>query len=197
MDSMHTMLLYRTPEHVTTVPADAYVVRLNTANHQLQEFRSGAAVPEGGAGLHLYTVPLRPLEPVFAMQGAISCSLQNDASFRPGFCFGFTMRYISPAGLKGLLTASTARNGYIPDCVTLEDLYNLLLPQMKAACEAAVARFTGGKVLSYTHWWQEMNSGTAFAKALSLALIPVLNSFGFRLEPDSLVFKGLASRPLA
>lgn len=197
MDSKHTMLLFRTPASETKVPGDVRVAVLNTASRQLDELLPGADIPApGGEQQHVYTVPVKPVEAVFAVLGAISCKTPNGGICRPGFCFSVQLRYISPLGLKTLLTASTARNGYVPDCVTLEDLYNIAAPQVKTACEKAADQFSGGSLLTYTHWWQEMTSGTTFARSIATALVPVFNSYGFRLDRESVQIKGLASIPL-
>lgn len=196
MDSKHTMLLFRTPINETKVAPDARVAVLNTATRMLDELMPGADIPAAdSAQLHIYTVPVKPVEAVFAVLGAISCTKPNGSVFRPGFCLSVQLRYISPMGLKALLTSCTANKGHVPDCVTLEDLYNIIAPKLKDACEKAADQFSGGRLLSYTHWWQEMNGGSTFAKSIAAALVPVFNSYGFRLDRESVQIKGLASVP--
>lgn len=196
MDSKHTLLLSRTPAGEPKVPADARVVLLNVAARQLDELLPGAEIPADATRLHLFTVPIRPVEAVFAVQDVIQCTTPGGATFRPGFCFSVRLRYISPTGLKALLISSTARSGYVPDGVTLEDLYDIIAPQLQAACEKAADQFSGGRMLPYVHWWQEMTSGVTFARSLAAALVPLFNSVGFRAERDSVRIKGLASIPL-
>lgn len=193
MDSKHTMLLSRTPASETTVAPDVCVVRLNTVTRQLDEFRSGASVPAAeGTGIHVYTVPRKPVESVFAVLGAIDCVTPSGASFRPGMCLNIRLRYISPIGLKTLLIESTGRKGYVPDCVTIGDLYDIVSSQIRSICEKAAEAFSGGKRLSYEHWWQELTSGSTYVESLKAPLLALFNSFGFRFEPDSLAIKGVS-----
>lgn len=198
MDSKHTMLLFRTPVNEEAVPADTYVVRLNTATRQLDEYLPGQPIPRvEGANLHLYTVPAKPCESVFAVHGAITCTTPSGTAFRPGFCVNLSLSYISPLGLKTLLTASTAKSGYVPDCVTLEDLYNIAAPKLKEACEKAAEEFSQNRILSYMHWWQELNYGETFVQSLKTALIPLFNAYGFALDSSSVRITGVAGIPVS
>lgn len=196
MDSKHTMLLYRTPANESTVAVDTSVVRLNTATRQLDEFRPGAAVPSAdSSSIHVYTVSKKPVESIFAVHGAINCTTPTGAAFRPSFCLNIKLRYINPIGLKTLLTSSTAKKGYVPDCVTLEDLYAIIAPQLKAVCEKAADEYSGGRMLSYTHWWQELSFATTYLESLKTPLVTLFNSYGFRFEPEDFSIKGVASIP--
>ena len=197
MDSKRTMLLYLTPEQEGRVAPDTRVILLNAATRQLKELWPGDAIPAvDNSHLHIYTVPTTPVEAVFAMQDAIRCTAPSGALVRPGFCFRVRLRYISPMGLRALLTAPLDRGEQPPECITLEDLYNTLRKPMQAACLKAAEQFSGGQTLSYTHWWQEFQSGSAFAGQLASALVPVFNSHGFRLDAESVAVKGLAGIPV-
>lgn len=199
MDNKLTMLLYQTPESVRTVPEGAFVVSYAPLTNQLDEYRFPAPLPEPAPGRTLFTVPTKIVEPAFAVHDAISCTRLNPGqpAFNPSFCFSFRMRYISPSGLKKLLFESSPGHSRLPDCIDLEKFYLLMQPHIRAAAQKAAASFSGGRLLPYAYWWQDLINGTKFRNALEAELRLLFNAYGFRLETGSLRIMGLASLPVS
>lgn len=197
MDSKDTMLLFRTPASEEVVQPNTYVVVLNTTTRQLDEYLPGQSIPRTDApNLHIYTVPAKPCESVFAVHGAITCSTPSGTAFRPSFCINLSMSYISPLGLKSLLMDSTAKDGFVPAQITLETLYKLIAGRLKDACERAADEFSAGKMLPYVQWWQELNHGETYVQSLKTALIAAFNTYGFALDNASVRITGVSGIPV-
>lgn len=194
MNDKYTALFSLAPAGMTEAPADAYAVTLS-AEGRVTEYRPGRAVPAPAPGTIVYAVPTQPVETLFAVHGAISCLKPDGSPFQPGFCFTLRLSYVSPAGLQKLLLAYRKEKSRLPECITLEVFYDLLSRDIRETCTKAAAAFSRGQTLPYVHWWQELNHGSAFRDALYLPLMQLFNSYGFRLEPDSLQMAGLAGVP--
>lgn len=201
MERADTKLLTRMDDSevssIERVPAQVCIIAMNRQTRRAEEYRPGMAVPAAMLNSDVYRIPTQTWAAVFAAHGAISCTTQNGDVFQPGFCFACGIRFISPLGLGELLRRRMTMLGHMPGSVTLDDLYTMMEPALTAACRRAVEVFSGGAMLPYARWYQEMNSSSAFAERLERELLPVFNALGFRLELDSLQISGLAPIPAA
>lgn len=196
MHSKHTTLFTRLTTAGNTAPSDAYVVTYNAQSGRLQEYGPDRPIPSGAAGLHFFTVPVAPVETLFAVKGAITCARPDGRDFQPGFCMNLRLEHISPIGLQKLLQ-TCSKNGRVPDCLSLEAFQLLLAEDIRAICKRAAEAFSRSQTLSYTHWWQDLKFGTAYRDLLYMPLMQLFNAYGFRLDKNAFRICGLAPVPLA
>lgn len=197
MHDKYTSLISRAPEGLTTAPDQAYALTFNATTNRVQEIGPGRAVPAPSFGLHVYTVPTTPVETMFAVTGAIRCLKPDGREYAPGFCLKLTLSYISASGMqKLLLTARQQLGGRMPDCITLQTLYDIIAADVRAVCTKAAETFSHKQTLTYTQWWQDLMHGTVYRDLLYTQLLPVFNAYGFRLDKSSFGFGGLSPVPV-
>ena len=192
MHDKYTKLLTATAADVRTVPEDAFVLCLNDKGDVLKEYRSKQPLDPAAASLRCYTVPLAPVTARICVTDAITCTKPDGTTFKPGLCLNVRLRYISPSGLGTLLR----KTGRMPDCLTIEDLYNQLSRDVRQVCADAARKLTREQTRSYQYWWQDLKYGEVYRDMIFPPLMQLFSLHGFRLEKDDFSIAGIAPMPV-
>ncbi|MBR3764435.1 MAG: hypothetical protein IKK57_07795 [Clostridia bacterium] len=197
MHDKYTELVTLAPAGLTHSPQDGCVAAFNVQNYALREHRPNRLLPAPGPNEHFYLVSPQTIDACFHIPGAIACTRPDGAAFHPGMSLRLQFRYTSPTGLQQLLRQTLLSRARVPELITLEALYDLLLPEMSAICARKAREFSGAQTLPYSHWWNDIRYGTAFRDEIFKPLWQLFFSYGFDLDRQSFAICGLAPVPMA
>lgn len=197
MHDKYTELVTLAPAGLTHSPEDCCVAAFNTQNYSLREHRPNRALPAPGPNEHFYLVSPQVIDAAFHIPSSITCTRPDGAAFHPGMSLRLQFRYTSPTGLQQLLRQTLLRGGKVPELITLEALYDILIPEMSAICARKAREFSNGQILPYSHWWNDIRYGAAFRNEIFKPLWQLFFSYGYELDEKSFAISGLAPVPMA
>ena len=197
MMNKYTAILTQAPASLSQVPAGNIAIIFDNATTAVQEFGPGRLLPVRSVTQVAYLIPMETFEGVFAVADAITCAKPDGTPFYPGMCLKLRFSYVSALGIKKLLATYKQTNGRVPECVTLEMLYNTLAKDLKATCAQAAAAFSHQQVLPYSHWWNDIRYDGGYCKQLFTPMMQLFTSYGLRLDPEAFAIPALAQMPVA
>lgn len=197
MHDKYTELVTIAPAELSRSPEDRCVVSFNARTYELREHQPNHLLPQLGLSEHYYTVSPETIDACFHIPGAIACTRPDGGDFHPGMCLQLRFRYCSPLGLQQLLRQYLLTRSKVPQLITLEDLYGLLLSDMVKHCAQAAAAFSNSQTLPYEHWWNDIRYDSKFRQMIFAPLWQLFFSYGFELDERSFAIGGLAPVPMA
>ena len=197
MHGKYTELVTIAQPGLSRSPEDSCVVSFNTKTYELREHQPNHLLPQLDLGEHYYTVSPETIDTCIHIPGAIACTRPDGSAFHPGMCLHIQFSYNSPIGLQQLLRQYFLTRKKVPQLISLENLYELLIPEMVKICANAAQDFANSQALPYEHWWNDIRYKTGFRNRIYTPLWQLFFSYGFQLDEKSFAITGLAPVPMA